>query len=153
MEFFVSTGTRLGWRGSSLAALTRSGGGEQPIAGTAAFEEAAILFTSGSTGPPKGVCYTHGMFEAQLAALRAMYGLAAGEIDLACFPLFALFDAALGLTTVFPDVPPSRPATCDPAAVHRADLVIVSAGRMGAFHGQAWLPRQLPAGFDPRTLP
>jgi len=39
------------------------------------------------------------------------------------------------------------------AAVHRADLVIVSAGRMGAFQGQAWLPRQLPAGFDPRTLP
>lgn len=38
-------------------------------------------------------------------------------------------------------------------AVQRPDLVIVSAGRMGAFHGQAWLPRQLPAGFDPRTLP
>ena len=38
-------------------------------------------------------------------------------------------------------------------AVRRPDLVIVSAGRMGAFHGQAWLPRQLPAGFDPRTLP
>lgn len=39
------------------------------------------------------------------------------------------------------------------AAVRRPDLVVVSAGRMGAFHGQAWLPRQLPSGFDPRTLP
>lgn len=39
------------------------------------------------------------------------------------------------------------------AAVRRPDLVIVSAGRMGAFQGRAWLPRQLPAGFDPGTLP
>jgi hypothetical protein len=37
--------------------------------------------------------------------------------------------------------------------VRRDDLVLVSAGRMGAFEGRAWLPRLLPAGFDPGQLP
>ena len=41
------------------------------------------------------------------------------------------------------------------SAVHlqRADLVLQLGGRMGAFRGRAWLPTQLPAGFDPRELP
>jgi hypothetical protein len=33
------------------------------------------------------------------------------------------------------------------------DLTLLSGGRMGAFRGRAWLPRQLPAGLDPRALP
>ena len=38
-------------------------------------------------------------------------------------------------------------------SISRPDLMLVSAGHMGAFQGRAWLPGQLPAGFDPRTLP
>ncbi|TFZ00505.1 DUF2844 domain-containing protein [Ramlibacter henchirensis] len=37
-------------------------------------------------------------------------------------------------------------------SISRPDVAIISAGRMGAFQGRAWLPRQLPAGLDPRTL-
>ncbi|MSR60876.1 MAG: peptide synthase [Planctomycetes bacterium] len=81
---------------------------------------AAVLFTSGSTGPAKGVVYTHANFGAQLAALRTHFGLEPGGVDGACFPLFALFDNALGLTSVFPALDPSRPASCKPAAVLRA---------------------------------
>jgi uncharacterized protein DUF2844 len=34
------------------------------------------------------------------------------------------------------------------ATVQQDDLVIVSAGRMGAFEGKAWLPGLLPASFN-----
>jgi hypothetical protein len=37
--------------------------------------------------------------------------------------------------------------------VRQDDVVLVSDGRLGAFRGQAWLPAQLPAGFDLRVLP
>ena len=38
-------------------------------------------------------------------------------------------------------------------AIRRPEVVIISTGRMRAFQGRAWLPRQLPAGFDPAQLP
>ncbi len=77
--------------------------------------EAAVLFTSGSTGPPKGVIYRHPHFAAQLATLRAAYGLRAGEVNVATFPPFALFGPALGLTTVLPRMDFTRPAAADPS--------------------------------------
>ncbi len=95
------------------------GGSARPFAAESVppAAEAAILFTSGSTGPAKGAIYTHANFRAQIQALRELYGLAPGEVDVACFPLFALFDTALGLTSVFPEIDPSRPAACDPRKV------------------------------------
>jgi olefin beta-lactone synthetase len=81
---------------------------------------AAILFTSGSTGAPKGVCYEHGMFEAQVRLIRETYGIQPGEVDLPMLPIFALFNPALGMTTVVPEIDPSRPATVDPAKIVQA---------------------------------
>lgn len=80
-------------------------------------ELAAILFTSGSTGAPKGVRYEHGMFEAQIRLVREAYGIRPGEIDLPMLPIFALFNPALGVTTVVPDMNPSKPALADPSAI------------------------------------
>lgn len=85
-------------------------------------ETAAILFTSGSTGTPKGAVYTHEIFNAQVAHIRSLYGIEPGEMDLATFPLFALFGPALGMTAVVPEMDASRPARADPANIVGAIL-------------------------------
>ncbi|MDQ8202435.1 fatty acid CoA ligase family protein [Pelagicoccus sp. SDUM812003] len=87
---------------------------------TQADDLAAVLFTSGSTGAPKGVCYEHGMFEAQVAAIRSQYGIEPGEVDLPMLPIFALFNPALGMTTVVPEINPSKPATVEPEKIVQA---------------------------------
>jgi len=86
-----------------------------PIAHAHTDTLAAILFTSGSTGAPKGVCYTHGMFDAQIDLVRTTYAISPGETDMAMLPLFALFNPALGTTTVTPLIDPSKPLAADPA--------------------------------------
>ncbi|MCC5807793.1 MAG: AMP-binding protein [Opitutales bacterium] len=83
-------------------------------------ERAAILFTSGSTGAPKGVCYEHGMFDAQVRLIGGRFGIERGEVDLPMLPIFALFNPAFGMTTVVPEMNPSRPAAVDPARIVQA---------------------------------
>jgi acyl-CoA synthetase (AMP-forming)/AMP-acid ligase II len=90
------------------------------LVGTAPSDLAAILFTSGSTGAPKGVCYEHGMFEAQVRVIRSTYEIEPGEIDLPMLPIFALFNPALGMTTIVPEIDPRRPAAFDPAKIVQA---------------------------------
>ena len=75
---------------------------------------AAIIFTTGSTGPPKGVLYTHGTFNAQIDQVAGHYAIQPGGRDLCCFPLFGLFNAVMGTTTILPDMNPIRPADVDP---------------------------------------
>jgi long-subunit acyl-CoA synthetase (AMP-forming) len=77
-------------------------------------DPAAIIFTTGSTGPPKGVLYRHGNFANQVSQIRDRYGIQPGEIDLPGFPLFGLFNSAMGVTTVFPEMDFTRPADVDP---------------------------------------
>ncbi len=78
---------------------------------------AAILFTSGSTGVPKGVVYSHANFTAQVEALIKLFGIKAGEVDLATFPLFGLFAPAMGMTSVVPEMDFTRPGHVDPASL------------------------------------
>jgi acyl-CoA synthetase (AMP-forming)/AMP-acid ligase II len=75
---------------------------------------AAIIFTTGSTGPPKGVLYTHLTFNSQIDQLTEHYGIQPGGRDLSGFPLFGLFNAVMGTTTIIPDMDPTRPADVDP---------------------------------------
>ena len=81
---------------------------------------AAILFTSGSTGPAKGVLYSHGNFDAQVTSLRETYGYGEGQVDVAAFPPFSLFDAALGMTSVIPDLDAANMSRTRPEAIAHA---------------------------------
>lgn len=106
-------------RAVSLEALRALGArrGRQPLAKVGEDDVAAILFTSGSTGVPKGAVYSHGNFLAQVEGIRSMYGIAPGEIDLPTFPLFALFDPALGMTTVIPRMDFTKPGGVSAAQI------------------------------------
>ncbi len=121
---FKSVKIRIWARGAATARLSsgqsKIENRESKIVNSAAADLAAVLFTSGSTGAPKGVCYEHGMFEAQVRLVRDTYGIAPGEVDLPMLPIFALFNPALGMTTIVPEIDPSRPATVDPEKIVRA---------------------------------
>jgi acyl-CoA synthetase (AMP-forming)/AMP-acid ligase II len=118
----VAVGARLPGAHATLGQVEADGGGGALLEDTPDDETAAVLFTSGSTGPAKGALYSHGNFRAQVEMLRATYGFRPGEVDLAAFPLFSLFDGALGMTSVIPELDPSRPGHCDPAKVVAALL-------------------------------
>jgi acyl-CoA synthetase (AMP-forming)/AMP-acid ligase II len=77
----------------------------------------AILFTSGGTGIPKGVLYTHGILNAQTDLLKEMFSLDESKVDLPGFPLFALFTLAMGMTSVIPEMNPAKPSHCDPKKI------------------------------------
>ncbi|MCB9061609.1 MAG: AMP-binding protein [Halobacteriovoraceae bacterium] len=83
------------------------------------FDLAAILFTSGGTGKPKGVEYTHEVFITQIKILKDLFKLNENEIDLPGFPLFALFTLSIGMTSVIPDMDPSKPSKANPKKLVR----------------------------------
>lgn len=109
------------WFGTpSLQRVQDFASGAFPLHHTEEDALAAILFTSGSTGPAKGVQYRHSIFRAQTLALQEMFDFQPGEVDMPGFPLFALFSTALGLTCVIPQLHPSRPGGAKPQRLLRA---------------------------------
>lgn len=79
-------------------------------------EDGAVLFTSGSTGPHKGVWVTQAQIAAQASSIQACYGIEPGEVDVPLLAAFALYNPLLGMTTVFPKIP-KKPSELNPARV------------------------------------
>ncbi|MEA2114757.1 MAG: fatty acid CoA ligase family protein [Thermodesulfobacteriota bacterium] len=120
VETRICVGPSFGLLGISLDVAIRDMGTEFTPVTTEEDELAAIIFTTGSTGPPKGVQYSHSTFFSQLQLIRDYYKIGPGDVDQPGFPLFALFATALGATAVIPDMDPTRPAEVDPVKFIRS---------------------------------
>lgn len=120
VRIVVTVGSFRPWGGHTLNGLLARGKRSAAALPVAADDDlAAILFTSGSTGLPKGVEYRHRHFAAQVRMIQEAFSIQAGEIDLPTFPPFALFDPGLGMRSVIPDMDPTRPARADPEKLIR----------------------------------
>jgi len=94
-------------------------------------DECAVVFTSGSTGPAKGVVYRHRQVVAQLELIRSTYGITNSDRLVAAFAPFALLGPGLGVATAVPEIDVTTPQELTAAtladAVSAVDATIVFA--------------------------
>ncbi|MBT2586400.1 alpha/beta fold hydrolase [Arthrobacter sp. ISL-95] len=123
---------------TSLAALTKSGANSGAKRAEDKHVEivdpdapSAVLFTSGSTGPAKGVLYTHRQLAAMRDTVAATFGIGAGARLVAGFAPFALLGPALGAVSVTPAMDVTAPRTLTAKtlaeAVNAIDATVVFA--------------------------
>jgi len=145
----VTIGPRLFWGGFDMQTIRNLDRSEvpDPFFDAGPDDTAAIIFTSGSTGVPKGVVYSHGNFRAQLEMIRDTFGFSPGEINMPTFPPFALFNPALGMSSIIPDMDSTKPAFVNPKNIigpikqfgitnmFGSPALIDTVGRYGAANG------------------
>ncbi len=110
--------------GLTLPALAADGVGRPAAPDAGPDEEAAVLFTSGATGPAKGVLYRHRQLRAQLELIRQTYALTAADRIVAAFAPFALYGPALGLPSAVPQTDVTQPGRLTAAALGDAAAAV-----------------------------
>ncbi len=86
--------------------------------------EAAVVFTSGATGPAKGALYRHRRLRAQLAVIAGTYGLGPQDRMVAAFAPFALYGPALGVPSAVPATDVTKPGSLTAAALGDAAAAV-----------------------------
>jgi len=109
-----STGSVSFFGAKRLENLVKDNPGQYPSHSDDPDDMAAIFFTSGSTGPAKGVIYTSGMLKSQIEITKSQFNIGSNEIDLCTFPLLGLFAICHGNSSVLADMDMIHPAKLDP---------------------------------------
>ncbi|HEX7278306.1 MAG TPA: fatty acid CoA ligase family protein [Solirubrobacterales bacterium] len=104
-----------GSSGVPLPEATATGDGAAAEAGPE--EEAIVLFTTGSTGPPKGAVYTGATVAAQQRALTGVFGWSPDGVDMPTLPTFAPYAIAAGTTVLIPEMDFTEPGKADPESL------------------------------------
>ena len=82
--------------------------------------EAVVVFTSGATGPAKGVVYHHRQVAATVEVLRTHYRLTESDALVAAFAPWAVLGPALGITSAIPAMDVTKPRTLTAGALSDA---------------------------------
>jgi len=108
----------------SMQELIAASVGAGPPAEPAPDALAAIVFTSGSTGPSKGVTYTHAQLEAQRDAVTKAFGLEPADRAVIAFAPFAVLAPGVGVSAVIPSMDVTKPAKLKAQALAEAAAAI-----------------------------
>ncbi len=95
----------------TLNLARQSGTGSKEVVMLGFFDTAAIVHTSGATGPAKAVRYTHGQLAAQREATTRMFSPDAGDAFTTSFGAFMLLAPLLEMACVRPDFDIDKPST------------------------------------------
>jgi acyl-CoA synthetase (AMP-forming)/AMP-acid ligase II len=115
----ITTGTICIGKSKRLKDLINNDPGQYPQHLNDRDDIAAIFFTSGSTGPAKGVIYTSGMLKNQIEITKSQFNIGSDETDLCTFPLLGLFAICHGNSSVIADMDMLHPAKLDPVKIIR----------------------------------
>jgi acyl-CoA synthetase (AMP-forming)/AMP-acid ligase II/pimeloyl-ACP methyl ester carboxylesterase len=110
--------------GLTLAELARLGETTSPPERPSPDDECAVVFTSGATGPPKGVVYRHRQVQSQLELVGSTYALSKDDRLVAAFAPFSLLGPALGIGSAVPDMDVTAPGTLTAVALAQAARAI-----------------------------
>lgn len=114
----VTLGRRRLGRGHTLAALrtTPATGSHTDAAALTGGDDLLMIgFTTGSTGPAKGVEYTHRMALSIARQIEAVHGRTRDDVSLVTLPFYGVLDLVYGSTLVLAPLAPARVAQADPA--------------------------------------
>ena len=119
-------GARIGV--GELPLIARNGGSGELPPPPSDDDVAVVVFTSGSTGPAKGVVYLHRQVQVTRDLLVAYYGITDADSLVAAFAPWAVLGPAIGVASVLPDMDVTSPRTLKAQAL--ADAVRVVGGTL-----------------------